>query len=93
MSNPFTHDTTSNAATDHSFADDQGVPDQHLVSFAQAMGAPRDSLGEDDYRFPNQPARADADQSVADSAPPAPVPPWPTPTGYRDGYYPKGWAP
>lgn len=92
MSNPFSHDTTSNAVTDHSFADQQGVPAQHLVSFGQAMGAPRDSLGEDDYRFPNQPARG-PDQSVADTSPPTRVQPWPTPTGYRDGYYPKGYAP
>jgi hypothetical protein len=92
MSNPFSHDTTSNAATDHSFTDDQGVPAQHLVSFAQAMGAPRDSLSEDDYRFPNQPARG-PNRPVTDTSPPAPVQPWPTPTGYRDGYYPKGYAP
>ena len=91
MSNPFSHDTTSNAQTDHSFADDQGVPAQHLVSFVQAMDAPRDSLSEEDYRFPQ--ARRDGDEPVTDTSKPDPVQPWTPPTGYRDGYYPPASAP
>lgn len=77
MSNPFSHDTTSNARTDHSFAEDQG--DRHSVSFMQAMDAPRSSLSEEDYRFPDQPSSPDQSQSQ------------PT-TSTRPGYYPNGYA-
>ena len=91
MSNPFSHDATSNAATDYSFAEDQGVPNHHLVSFAEAMDAPRDSLSEQDYRFPD--ARTGGDEPVTDQSEPTPVEPWRTPASPRPGYYPKGYAP
>jgi hypothetical protein len=61
MTNPFAHDTTSNAAGDYNFSEDDGVPAQHMTGFAQAaMSAPNDSLGETDYRVPpssNQPSQ------------------------------------
>jgi hypothetical protein len=85
VSNPFSHDTTSNAQTDHSFADDRGVPSEHLVSFAQAMDAPAQSLGEVDYRFPAGNAPASADRME-----PAPAEPG---ASSRPGYYPNGYAP
>lgn len=91
MTNPFAHDTTSNAQTDFSFSEDQGVPNQHLVSFMQAMDAPNQSLGEEDYRFPG--ARPGGDEPVTDESEPAPVEPWRAPTSMQPGYFPRGWAP
>jgi len=87
LSNPFSHDTTSNAATDHSFANDVGVvPSPHLVSFAKAMDAPNSSLSEEDYRFPggSPPTAADRSQPAPAAGPDSPT---------RPGYWPNGYAP
>jgi hypothetical protein len=65
MSNPFAHDTgavADNASTDFSFSEDQGVPNIHLESFMQAMDAPADNLGEEDYR--NSDARLGGDEPI-----------------------------
>lgn len=92
LSTPFSADDMSNAQTDFSFSDDQGVPNRHLTSFGQAMDAPADNLGEDDYRFPG--ARLRGDDPVTDGDAPAdPVQPWQMPTQPRPGYFPRGYAP
>lgn len=91
MSTPFIADDMSNAQTDFSFSEDQGVPNQHLVSFMQAMDAPNQSLGEEDYRFPA--ARTSGDEPLTDKSPPTPVEPWRAPSEYRPGYFPRGYAP
>ena len=83
MADPFSHDTTSNAQTDHRFADDVGVvPDIHRVSFETAMDAPRDPLAEDDYRYP-----AGAPSPTQTQAQPEPT------AATRPGHYPNGYAP
>jgi hypothetical protein len=88
MSSPFAHDTTSNAQTDFSFADDQGVPDRHLVSFQQAMSAPSSNLGEADYRYPGlRPGQ----QIPADQQKP-PVEQWQAPASPQYGQYPRPYA-
>ncbi|MGO9731098.1 hypothetical protein [Mycobacterium sp.] len=91
MINPFAHDTTSNAQTDHSFDTDKGIPNEHLVSFMRAMDAPRDSLAEDDYRYPRE--GFGRDEPVSDTTQPAPPQPYPISNQYRPGYYPKGFSP
>jgi len=90
VTNPFAHDTTSNASTDFSFADDQGVPGRHLESFVQAMGSSGGGLSETDYRFP---AGAGGDEALPAEKPQTQVKPWTAPGQQRDGYYPKGYAP
>jgi hypothetical protein len=92
MTNPFLHDVTSNAQTDFSFNDDEGVPAGHLVSFTQAMDAPNDPLSEEDYRYPG--GRPGGDEPVTDgNAPADPVTPWQAPQQPMPGYYPRGYAP
>lgn len=92
MSTPFGADDMSNAQTDFSFSDDEGVPDRHVTSFGQAMDAPGDSLSEEDYRYPG--GRPGGNDRVADGNMPAdPVKPWQAPTQPRPDYYPRGFAP
>ena len=89
MTNPFAHDTSSNARDDFSFFEDQGVPAHHVKAFANAMGAPNNSLSEEDYRFPDARPRT-GDEPIIDGSEPER---WQAIASPSYSYFPKPYAP